>query len=123
MMIHRTPSRAVTGLALLLATLALPAAARDNDFPTRDRVLYVQECMRDHPGPFHEMVNKCACALDRLAESVSFDDYVHMSTTANAMSIGGERGGTLRDNESMQVEAKRYRELQTKVKKSCFVLR
>jgi hypothetical protein len=106
----------------LLALLCLAgSAARANDFPTVDRVLYVQECMRAHPGPHYEMVNKCSCALDALAAEVKFDDYVTMNTAANANSIGGERGGYIRDSESLQVQIKRYRELQTRVKGGCFI--
>jgi hypothetical protein len=94
--------------ALLLAC----SAARANDFPTVERVLYVQECMRAHPGPQFEMTNKCSCALD---------DYVTMSTISKAMSIGGERGGTIRDAPSLEPQAKRYRELQIKAEKACFI--
>ena len=101
--------------------LALSAPALANDFPTVDRVLYVQECMRENPGPNFEMVNKCSCALDALASEVKFDEYVEMSTIAKAMSIGGERGNDLRDNETLKPQLKRYRELQAKVKKACFI--
>lgn len=97
-----------------------PATHLDG-YPTVDRVLYVQECMRNHPGPHYEMVNKCACALDRLAQEVPFNDYVDLSTAANASSIGGERGAYIRETESLQVGVRRYRALQAKVKKACFV--
>jgi len=116
------PRRLAAVFALLLAG-AGAAAARDNDFPTVDRVLYVQECMRSHPGGGHyEMVNKCACAQEHLAAEISYDDYVSLSTAANATTIGGERGGYIRDNEPLQEQIKRYRVLQTKVKKACFVI-
>jgi hypothetical protein len=105
----------------LLGLLCMASGARANDFPTVDRVLYVQECVRAHPGPNYEMVNKCSCALDALAKAVSYDDYVSMSTAANANSIGGERGGAIRDSESLQVQIKRYRELQTQAKGGCFI--
>lgn len=108
----------------LLLCAALAAAcgnALANDFPTVDRVLYVQECMRANPGPNFEMVNKCSCALDSLAREVRYDDYVSMSTIVNAVTIGGERGGELRDNESLKPQVKRFRELQAKVQKSCFI--
>ena len=56
---------------LLCASLVLLCGtAIANDFPTVDRVTYVQECMRTHPGPNYEMVNKCSCALDALAKDV-----------------------------------------------------
>lgn len=101
--------------------LALCALVQANDFPTVDRVLYVQECMRDHPGPNFEMVNKCSCAADRLAEEVKYDDYVEMTTVVKAISIGGERGSELRDNETVKPQLSRWRNLQAKVKKACFI--
>ena len=107
---------------LSLASLALLAgAARANDFPTLDRVLYVHECMRNNPGPHFEMVSKCSCALDRVAESIKHEDYVNMATIVNAMSIGGERGGELRDNDTLKPQVQRYREVQSKAARSCFI--
>lgn len=97
------------------------AAALANDFPTIDRVLYVNDCMRTHPGPTFEMISKCSCAVDRLAEQVKFDDYVSMTTVVNAVSIGGERGGELRDNDSIKPQIARWRELQAKVQKACLI--
>jgi len=116
---NRTLLTLAFGVAALSGTAR--AADRVNDFPTVDRVLYVQECMRAHPGPHYEMVNKCSCALDALAREVPFDDYVSMLTVTRAMSIGGERGNTIRDTEPLQAEAKRYRELQGKAQSGCFL--
>ena len=105
----------------LLILPLLGTAASANDFPTSQRVLYVEECMRDHPGPHFEMVNKCSCALDTLAKEIKYEEYVGMSTVVNAMSIGGERGGSMRDNETVKPQVKRYRDLQAKVQKACFI--
>ena len=105
----------------LFALLLASAAACANDFPTVERVLYVQECMRAHPGPRFEMTNKCSCALDALARDLKYDDYVTMSTISKAMSIGGERGGMIRDAPSLESEAKRYRALQKKAEMGCFI--
>lgn len=102
---------------LLLST----GAALANDFPTVDRVLFVQECMKAHPGPYYEMVNKCSCAVDSLAEEVKHEDYVTMSTVVNAMTIGGERGNDLRDNETLKPLVKRYREVRDKAMQGCFI--
>ena len=103
------------------ALLAAAASAAANDFPTVDRILYVQECMRAHPGSNFEMVNKCSCALDKLALKVKFDDYVTMTTIVKAVTIGGERGGDIRDNETIKPQIKRYRDLQSEVQNSCFL--
>lgn len=110
-----------SSLVTLCVLLMASAAACANDFPTADRVLYVQECMRAHPGSQFEMTNKCSCALDALARDVKYDDYVTMSTVSKAMSIGGERGGTIRDAPSLEPQVKRYRELQKKAEKGCFI--
>lgn len=108
-------------LSLGLLSLGACTGALANNFPTVDRVLYVHECIDAHPGPHFEMVNKCACVLDALAAKLSFDDYVEMSTAAKATSIGGERGGYIRDSEKLQAEAKRYRELKAEAEKGCFI--
>jgi hypothetical protein len=108
----------------LIAGCTLIAAAANalaNDFPTVERVIYVQECMKANPGPQYEMLNKCSCALDTLAREVRFEDYSGMVTIVNAMSIGGERGNQLRDNESLKPQVKRYRDLQAQVQKACFI--
>lgn len=110
-----------TLLGLFALALLSGAAWAANDYPTAQRVLYVQECMAAHPGNHYEMVSKCSCAIDAMAEQVSYDDFVTMSTVANAMTIGGERGGSLRDNESIKPELKRFRDLQAKVQKACFI--
>jgi len=106
-------------LAVLLGTSASALAA--NDYPTADRVVYVQECMRVNPGPYFEMVNKCSCAVDALAAEVKYEEFVTMQTISNGMSIGGERGGAIRDVPTLQPELKKYRELQAKAKKGCFI--
>jgi hypothetical protein len=105
--------------AVLLMYAASAAAA--NDFPTADRVIYVQDCIKNNPGPHFEMINKCSCALDALASKVKYNDYVTMTTIVNAMSIGGERGNDLRDNETLKPQVKRYRDLQAQVQKACFI--
>ena len=111
--------RCVFAACFVLFAAALSAHA--HDYPTADRVIYVQECMRQHPGPHFEMLNKCSCALDKLAGEVSFDDFVQMSTASNANSIGGERGNTIRDTEMLQIQIRRFRQIQSAAKKSCFI--
>ena len=106
-------------LAVTLGALTLPALA--HDYPTADRVTYVEECMRQHPGSSYEMLNKCSCAIDRLARDISHDDFVTMSTATNATTIGGERGNIIRDTQVMQDQIKRFRTLQSTAKKSCFI--
>ena len=111
--------------ALCLIGLALAASwasvAHAHDYPTPDRVVFVQDCIRDHPGPHFEMINKCSCALDTIAKDVPYEDFVTMSTATNANSIGGERGSYIRDMESLQKEIRKFRGIQAAAMKACFV--
>ena len=120
---HPTRLRSSTSSATVLAALLIASgtAHAANDYPTSARVLFVEDCIRANPGPYFEMVNKCACAVDALAEQVNYDEYTTMQTISNGMTIGGERGNTIRDTPGLQPELKKYRELQAKVKKSCFI--
>ncbi|HSV71203.1 MAG TPA: hypothetical protein VLI72_13920 [Methylibium sp.] len=113
--------RPVPRLLAALAGLLLAAPVLAHDYPTADRVLYVQECMDEHPGPAFEMVHKCSCTIDRLARDLSYDDFVTLSTESKATSIGGERGNVIRDTESVQKDIRRFRALQTEAKKACFI--
>ena len=113
-------------LPLLLGLLAFAATAPSadaagNDFPTVDRVEYVQECMRSHPGNRYEMLYKCSCTLDRIAAEIRYDEYVELWTAANAISIGGERGAQLRDSKMSRDMAKKFRYIEESAQKSCFL--
>jgi hypothetical protein len=112
---------AIACLSALAPALACAATPRANDFPTAERVIYVQDCIKAHPGPHFEMLNKCSCALDAMASEIRYDDYVAMTTVVNAISIGGERGSGLRDNETVKPQLKRFRDLQAKVQKACLI--
>jgi hypothetical protein len=108
--------------ALAVAALAAAAGgAQAHDYPTAERVVYVEACMRDHPGAHYEMLNKCSCMLDTIAQSLPYDDYVEMSTAANANSIGGERGSYIRDVPMLQEQIKKFKALQAQAQKSCFI--
>lgn len=109
--------------AVVAAMLCLAASAAHSayDYPTLDRVRFVQECMAEHPGPAFEMTSKCVCVVDALAQQVSLEELNSMSTALKASTIGGERGGYIRDSEGLQAEIKRWRELQRKLKAGCFI--
>jgi RecA-family ATPase len=98
-----------------------PAAERANDFPTLARVEYVFECLGDNPGPRHEMLYKCVCAVDRVAEKIPYDRWVDLSTFFKAQPMAGERGAYVRERSDIQSHLKSYRELQAGAKKACFI--
>jgi hypothetical protein len=94
---------------LVLATVIFAPLCRADDFPTVGRVEFVLDCMREHAGGQFELLNKCSCAIDRLAEKYRYDDFVEAQTMAKAVTIAGERGSTMRDNEEARIAAGRYR--------------
>jgi hypothetical protein len=107
-----------------IAAIGLVAAcsvAHANDFPTVARVEFVLECMRDHKGAQFELLNKCSCVVDRLAEKYEYDGFVELQTMAKAVTIAGERGSTLRDNDEAQKAAKQYRADIKDAAKACFL--
>ena len=92
-----------------------------NDFPTRARVEFVLTCMRESKAPQQESMYKCSCAIDAIAEKVSYSTWVDLSTVANATTIVGERGGVMRDMQDGRKMIASYRELQESAKKRCFL--
>ncbi|MBB4845770.1 hypothetical protein HNP55_004322 [Paucibacter oligotrophus] len=110
-----------TASLLMAGYLAQAQPTYLQDYPTLERVQFVQTCMREHPGPEFEMQSKCACMLDSLATELAYERYVQLSTEAKAISIGGERGGVLRDNEAVKDEIKQYRAQQARAEKACFL--
>lgn len=90
-------------------------------YPTIDRVLYVERCASEHPGPRFEMLNKCTCVFERLAHATPYGDYLSMSTAADATRIGGERGSYIRDVAPLQAQIRRWNRLQSEALAACFV--
>lgn len=113
-------SIAVLALCVLLPTAGF-SATDPGAFPTKDRVEYVLDCMRDTPGSRQELLYKCSCAIDAIAERMSYEAYVGESTVANALTIGGERGEVMRGYTSGRSIAKHFREVQAEARKACFL--
>lgn len=105
--------------ALMLACF-LPATAQANDFPTTDRVEYVLECMMEHQGK-QEYLYKCSCTIDQIALAVPYDEYVEIATALRHQRLGGQRGAEFRDPDSVKAMASKYRALQDKARKACYV--
>ena len=104
-----------------LAVISMASPCQANDFPTSGRVEVVLECMRDHAGGQFELLNKCSCTIDRLAGHYKYDAFVEAQTMAKAITIAGERGSALRDNNDAQKEARRYRASVLEAGRACFL--
>jgi hypothetical protein len=125
-MIRSIPVRFLRLLSCaLLAGCASAALAQSNppanDFPTQARVEFVLECMQKGRAPMQEMLYKCSCTIDRIAEEVKYDRWVDLYTVANATSIAGERGAPIRDIPDGRKQINAYRDLQARARKACFI--
>lgn len=114
--------RLIFSVFLMAACFSVPVShAQIVDYPTLDRILFVDECIQAHPDRLRqEMVYKCSCMLDSLAEEIPYADYTDIATAAHATSIAGERGSALR-GDAVFALAKRYRAAVARAGKSCLL--
>lgn len=116
----RKPTLVSLSFSGALCWCAVPAHSDPlpNDYPTSARVEFVQDCMARHGGKL-ETLYKCSCVIDRLAEKLSYDDYVEASTFAHYSNLPGEGGGIFRDPDRAKERAKLYRNLESNAYKTC----
>lgn len=116
----RTPTLVALTAACALCWCALPAHSDplSNDYPTTARVEFVQDCMGRNGGKL-ETLYKCSCVIDRLAEKLSYDDYVEASTFSHYSTLPGEGGGIFRDPDRAKERAKLYKSLESNAYKAC----
>jgi len=95
-----------------------PAAHPVHDYPTVARVEYVNACLARTQDKLAGLY-QCACAIDRIADSLAYDDYVEDSTFARYATLPGEGGGIFRDSDQARQSAKRYRDLESGALKAC----
>jgi hypothetical protein len=111
-------SRVLFGLLGALTLQALPASA--HDYPTYERVEFVLDCMQRNGGAY-ALIYQCSCAIDKLAEQFTIDEFVDMQTSVNASDMSGQRGGELRGNPQIRQSTNRYREAVLAAGRSCGV--
>ena len=97
------------------------AQAIKNDYPTRDRVEYVLNCVAQHGGLTFITQYACGCKIDKIAEKLSFADYEAARTFTMLKSTPGDAGGVFRDPKQSKDLRKQLKEAETYAEKSCFV--
>ncbi len=115
------------GLSLCLAAalaFALPARAAaphhpKNDYPTAARADYVIGCLAAN-GFKRELLDKCACGIDTIADMLPYDDYEKADTILRMQQGGlGERGAMFRDTPIAKDETEKLRRAQAEVNLRC----
>ena len=97
------------------------AAAPVNDYPTRDRVDYVLECVAKHGGLSYINQYACGCKIDKIAEKLSFADYEAARTFGQMQKTPGEAGAPFRDPAQSKDLKTRLKEAEAAAEKACFV--
>ena len=137
---HRKRRGAAPSLVGLIITCAAllwmrPAAAQDqtqtqpgtaqtqhklrHDYPTSARADYVIGCMAAN-GFHRELLDRCACGIDTIANLMSYDDYEKASTILSMQEAGvGPRGGLFRDTPIAREESQRLERAEAEVNLRC----
>ena len=115
-------------VAVLVTALSLAPRAVNSDppakheYPTVARVEYVNACIAQNGGTLAALY-QCSCAIDKLAERLSYDEFVEAGTYAKYAALPGEGGGIFRDSTEAKAGAKLYRELEGEAHRSCGLAR
>ena len=93
-----------------------------NDYPTRDRVEYVLNCVAQHGGLNYINQYACGCKIDKIAEKLNFSDY-ESARTFTYLSKGqtGDAGAVFRDPAQSKDLRTRLKEAEAAAEKSCFI--
>lgn len=93
-----------------------------NDFPTRDRVDYVLECVARHGGLSYVTQYACGCKIDKIAEKLSFAEYEAAKTfTYLVKGQTGDAAAAMRDPTQSKDLRKRLKAAEEFAEKTCFV--
>jgi len=93
-----------------------------NDYPTRDRVEYVLNCVAQHGGLTYITQYACGCKIDKIAEKMTFAEF-EAAKTFTYLSKGqtGDAGAVFRDPAQSKDLRKRIKDAEASAEKSCFV--
>ncbi|KXF80266.1 hypothetical protein [Enterovibrio coralii] len=104
---------------LLMGVFSAPASA--NDFPTVERVKFVQECMALKGGPNYVNMYGCSCVIDKIANQMTFDEYTYADAFVRLRNMRGERGGYFRSSKDSRSARKGYLTIKGEAEEQCFV--
>jgi len=97
-----------------------------HDYPTRDRVEYVFNCIAKHGGlsGSKAYINQyaCGCKIDKIAEKLTFEEYEGARTFTYLKKIPGESGGVFRDPQQSKDLRTLLKEADQYAESQCFVM-
>jgi len=121
----KTPPISMTYALLLgVALAASPAAGQETkaprfSYPTAARADYVIGCMAAN-GFQRQLLDKCACGIDVIADRMSYEDYENAETILSMQQAGvGPRGGLFRDTPIAREGLEKLRRAQAEANLRC----
>jgi hypothetical protein len=119
---HQRPRSLLFVVGLSTATLwhsvAAPETPPVNNYPTAARVEYVNECIANQRDSLAN-VYQCSCVIDRIADTLTYDEFVESITFARYAGLPGEGGAIFRDSDDARKKGRRYKELEQAAYKAC----
>mgnify|MGYP001612372584 CR=1 FL=1 len=89
--------RQALSILALAAFAHAHALAAENDYPTATRAEFVFACMAAN-GQTPEILQKCSCAIDRIAENLTFEKYEAAETVMRMHLVPGDRVALFRNS-------------------------
>lgn len=97
---------------------AASAEPTGNDYPTVARVEYVNECIGKNGGKLAALY-QCACAIDRIAAVMKYDEFTEATTYIRYVNLPGQAGGVFRDSPEGRKLAKNFNEVESQALHAC----
>jgi hypothetical protein len=104
--------------AALWSAVTIGGEAPVNNYPTAARVEYVNECIANQRDSLAN-VYQCSCVIDRIAETLTYDEFVEAITYARYAGLPGEAGAIFRDSDDARKRGRHFRELEQEAYKVC----
>tara|TARA_E500000331_G_C17145108_1_gene664563 strand:- start:430 stop:804 length:375 start_codon:yes stop_codon:yes gene_type:complete len=108
-------------LAISLNLMVYPYLhAKGKDFPTIDRVLFVNECVREHGGGLDSLY-KCSCVMDYFIENLTYEEFDNMDASSHGINTTGERSAIWRDPKGVRDGINRLKDVKSSARKKCYL--
>jgi len=106
-------------LLLVLCVMLFSEMSMANDFPTQARAEYVFACMSSN-GQTSEMLTKCSCAIDAIAEQMTYKEYEEAETVLSMRLVAGDRTAMFKESAWAVDIVSRFNEIQVEADVQCF---
>lgn len=118
----------ISATMLMVGCASMPKTTETpfiHNYPTRDRVEYVLNCIAKHGGLIGNkaFINQyaCGCKIDKIAEKLTFEEFENALTFSYLQKTPGEKGAAFRDPEQAKNLRARLKAVDSYAESQCFV--